>query len=158
MRYISIDVGTYSIKFILSQVDKRRVIHESMTEVVIDTFKEQFAGEIDQNNIVNEIVISYLNETQLDAKTISQVPNNLISTRFLVIPIQNKRKAKMALPPISSAASHPDFSCCTHGCFGHAFIKYGAPFVGEVFQLETGHFLADKMFYGFDVRQIFCCH
>ncbi len=131
MKYVAIDVGTYSIKFITSNVDKKKVYHQSLTEIVIDQFIDQYRGEIDLNHVELEIIQQYLNEQAPEGKIISQVPDHLISTRFLILPIKNKKKARQTIPfqideeiPYSTTDIHLTSILRTHGDATLAFIAF----------------------------------
>ncbi len=101
MHILAIDLGHYSVKFLQSQVDKKNVNHYMQSEIVLDN-DEQFHDINPQNLFFKqvEIIKSYLIENNINAnvKIILNVPNSILTTRNLVIPIKNKKKALQMIP------------------------------------------------------------
>ena len=96
MNLLSIDIGSYSIKFITTTVVKKKLRLQHIQEVVVSQYIEQTESNLEYD----EAVVNILSET-LDFegfKTISQFPNVLLSSRIITIPIKNKRKAELTLP------------------------------------------------------------
>lgn len=98
MHILAIDVGSYSVKYISSFVDKRKVSHVDMSEVIVKDYLEDHA-ELSvseaQINIVQEIIDSV---ARPDTKIIYQVDQEIITTRFLTLPVKSKKKADLMLP------------------------------------------------------------
>jgi general secretion pathway protein L len=100
MHVIGIDIGSYSIKFIESSIEKKQVTHFGMREIVIEQYLErkEDENERDLQEVQLEIVSKYLSEVQDDVKVIFQAPNEIIINRFLELPIKNVKKAQLMIP------------------------------------------------------------
>jgi general secretion pathway protein L len=98
MHVLSIDVGTYSVKFLSSFVDKRKITHVDMSEIILrDYLVDHPETSIlqAQINIIEEILE---NNKRFDTKVIFQADNELITTRFLTLPTKSKKQAEKMLP------------------------------------------------------------
>ncbi len=98
MHILAIDVGSYSVKYISSYVEKRKVNHVEMSEIIIHDFMADHQGlsQIEaQVSIVKEIIE---NSSKPDSRVIFQFDNELLSTRFLTLPVKSKKKAELMLP------------------------------------------------------------
>lgn len=98
MHVLSIDVGTYSVKYISSFVEKRKVVHVEMSEVNLKEFQDdhpEMSVYEAQASIVHELIES---TARGDTKIILQADNGLMTTRFLTLPVKSKKKAEQMLP------------------------------------------------------------
>ncbi len=98
MHVLSIDAGTYSVKYFSSFVDKRKVSHVDMSEIIIRDYMTDHP-EISlleaQIRIIEEVIA---NTARSDSKVIFQADNELITTRFLTLPTKSKKQAERMLP------------------------------------------------------------
>ena len=98
MHVLAIDVGSYSVKYISSFVDKRKITHGDMSEVIIHDYQVDHPNlpllEA-QINIVQEIID---NTARSDTRIIFQGDNEMMTTRFLTLPVKSKKKAELMLP------------------------------------------------------------
>jgi general secretion pathway protein L len=98
MHVLAIDVGSYSVKYISSFVDKRKITHGEMSEVIIHDYlvdhPDASLAET-QISIVQEIID---NTARPDTRIIFQAENEMMTTRFLTLPVKSKKKAEMMLP------------------------------------------------------------
>lgn len=98
MHVLSIDVGSYSVKYISSFVDKRKINHADMSEIIL---RDYLADHPDtsvleaQLSIVQEIIDS---NARPDTKILFQTDNEMMTTRFLTLPVKSKKKADLMLP------------------------------------------------------------
>lgn len=97
MHIISIDIGTYSVKFLESKIEKKQVTHFGMREIVLSQFKEQYP-ELETEELQLKIIEKYLSEVEDEVKIIYQVSNNILTNRFLDLPLKNKKKAELMIP------------------------------------------------------------
>ena len=98
MHILAIDIGTYSVKYISSFVDKRKVSHVDMSEIIVRDYlndHDELTEEKAQAAIVQEIIDS---TARPDTKIIYQVNNQILTTRFLTLPVKSKKKADLMLP------------------------------------------------------------
>ncbi len=98
MHILALDIGSYSIKYISSFVDRRKISHVDMSEVIISDYLEDHPGmpvRDAQMNIVQDIIA---NTARPDTRVIYQADSELMTTRFLNLPVKNKKKADLMLP------------------------------------------------------------
>ena len=98
MHVLAIDVGSYSVKYISSFVDKRKVNHVEMSEIILRDYMNDHPEltQVDaQASIVQEIMDS---TARPDSRVIFQADNELMTTRFLTLPVKSKKKAELMLP------------------------------------------------------------
>ena len=98
MHILAIDLGNYSVKFISSNVERKKVQHNQMSEVVISDYQKE--NQIEdfyeaQMRIVKDILDQH---KQPDTKVIYQAENEMMTSRFLQLPVKNKKKADLMLP------------------------------------------------------------
>lgn len=98
MNILSIDIGTYSVKFIETKQERKHLVMQNFQEV----FVKDFITEDDENfsivNIQNRIIEKFLQDRQFDGKIIYQIKNDYNTTRYINLPVNNKKKAEMMLP------------------------------------------------------------
>lgn len=98
MHILAIDLGSYSVKFISSNVERKKVQHEKMSEIIIVDYQKenQIENFYDaQMMIAHEIIDQY---KRIDTKIVFQAGNEMITSRFLQLPVKNKKKAELMLP------------------------------------------------------------
>jgi general secretion pathway protein L len=98
MHILAIDIGSYSVKYISTFVDRRRITHVDMSEVIVKDFLVDHPGlsQLEaQASIINEII-----ETvgKPESRIVFQADNEMMTTRFLNLPVKNKKKAELMLP------------------------------------------------------------
>lgn len=98
MHVLAIDVGSYSVKYVSSFVDKRRVNHLDMSEIVIRDYLEDHPGmpEAEAKTLIVKDIID--TNARPDSRILYQVDNELLTTRFLTLPVKSKKKAELMLP------------------------------------------------------------
>lgn len=98
MHILAIDIGSYSVKYISSNVDRRKVSHQEMSEIVLRDFMadnpEQTLEEA-QMLIVQDIIDTIARQ---DTRIIFQASPQIMTTRFLTLPVKSKKKADLMLP------------------------------------------------------------
>lgn len=98
MNILSIDVGHYSIKFVESTFDRKKLLHENMNMVVIHDFVRDFPVEITISEVQQEIIKEYLKKRAHFSKIIYQVPAKYLTYRAMAFPIKNRRLVQKAIP------------------------------------------------------------
>lgn len=98
MNILAIDLGSYSVKFYESRLERKQLRYLSHREVVISKLRSQFPPETTTNEIHNEIVRSYLRQSQFEGKIIFQIQENFTSSRYLELPVNNRKKAEQMIP------------------------------------------------------------
>lgn len=98
MHVLAIDVGSYSVKYISSFVDKRKVSHVEMSEIILNDFMSD-RPELTLADAQVAVVQDTLETiARPDTRIIFQADNEMMSTRFLTLPVKSKKKAELMLP------------------------------------------------------------
>jgi len=98
MLNIAIDLGSYSIKFIHFNIEKKQVIAKTTHEIILEIQEGEQLEEHDLwTNQIKE-VRNYLNEIEVEYQIIMNMTSEIISTRFLSVPGKNKKRATMMVP------------------------------------------------------------
>lgn len=98
MHILAIDVGNYSVKYLSSFVEKRKVSHVEMSEIILRDYLNDHVDltlQQAQIKIVQEVIDSV---ARADSKIIFQAENEMLTTRFLTLPVKSKKKAQLMLP------------------------------------------------------------
>jgi general secretion pathway protein L len=122
MHVLAIDSGSYSIKFLSSWVDKKKIVHTKMHQVILheNMLKNPHweSTEVAAKEIISYIIDEHARQ---DTRIIMHVPHDLITTRFLTLPVKNRKKAEMMIPfqleediPFPLADSHYAYHLETH--------------------------------------------
>jgi len=98
LKLLVIDLGSYSVKFTEYKTDKKSLHIESCNEVIIGQLKDQFHPDTGILDIQLEIVEGYINHEHYDGKLIYQIPQSFLTTRFVQVPVSNRKKAEMMIP------------------------------------------------------------
>lgn len=113
MLNIAINIGSYSVKFFNFTTDRKKITYLSSREVVLDSDEYNIMEENIVLDLQMNIISQYLSEIDEEFKIILNISNELITERFLEIPIKNKKKAQLMLPfqleediPFSLAQCH----------------------------------------------------
>lgn len=98
MHVLAIDAGSYSVKYLSSIVDRRKITHTEMSEIVLRDYMidhPELSADESVNNIVRDILD---NIAKPDTKIIFQSDPRMMTTRFLTLPVKSKKKAELMLP------------------------------------------------------------
>jgi general secretion pathway protein L len=98
MDVLIIDLGTYAIKFLQIFVDRKQVSILNHHLVFIERVRPQLKPDLTNIEVQHEIVRSYLKNNPFEGKIIFQIPVDLTTSRFITLPVGNKRKAEMMIP------------------------------------------------------------
>jgi len=98
MKVLAIDLGSYSIKFYEASLDRKKIAFIHKHEIILDKVRQDMDLEEDLLHSQLELIHNYLGKTEYDGKMIFNLPNNFISTRFIGIPVLNRKKAEAMIP------------------------------------------------------------
>ena len=98
MQYISVNIGSYSVKFLNFSLDKKKVVYQSSKEVVMDSDEYNVMEEDVVTDLQLNIISQYLDDIDGDYRLVLNVPSEIIAERFLNLPIKNKKKASLMVP------------------------------------------------------------
>lgn len=97
MKILSIDAGTYSVKVLEFKFDRRSFLLEDVKEYLIADAAKTLPLESTLEEIQAYIIQSAIPEN-FDGKIIYQLPNKFVTTRYLNLPVTNKKKLDMMVP------------------------------------------------------------
>lgn len=92
---ISVELGTYSLKFLNYQIDKKSVSLISSEEIIVEN-----PGD-DENSLWLEqigLIKNYLESIPGEYQLLMHIPSEMVSTRFISLPVKSKKKATLMLP------------------------------------------------------------
>lgn len=97
---ISVELGTYSIKFLTYQVEKKTIRFIATDEVIIDNEESEtsYVGTPIIWKKQLEVLNEYLKKRTTDYQLLLNIPADVVTSRFLKFPIRNKKKARLMLP------------------------------------------------------------
>lgn len=99
MHVLAIDAGTYSIKYLSSFIDKRKAVHVEMREhnILEELEENPHWGTLEA--AAKQIIQRIVEETaRPDTRIVLHVPPESVTTRFLTLPVKNRKKAEMMIP------------------------------------------------------------
>lgn len=98
MLNIAIDLGSYSIKILTFTVDKKRVNYINSNEIILD--KDQF--DIMEEHALLDLqlkqITEFLSEQDQEYNLILNTPTDMLTSRILDLPVNNRKKANLMLP------------------------------------------------------------
>lgn len=98
MNILAIDIGTYSLKFYETSYERRRLQLISKDNIVLSEIKKEFPEAKTIRELQLSIIREYLNGEDFEGKIIFQIPLELYSSRYIILPVANKKKANQMLP------------------------------------------------------------
>lgn len=98
MQIVSVDIGSYSIKMLTFKVDKNKIIYDYAKEVVIDTDEYNIVAEHIEWDLQLKIISEFIQSLDEEVRLIINAPNDILSTRYLSLPVKNKKKASLMIP------------------------------------------------------------
>lgn len=98
MNILAIDVGSYSVKFVEVRPERKNLVLVEKHEIILDDAKMHYPNAQNLTELQNEVVAAFIQKKQSDIKIIFQVPNEMLTTRYLEIPGTSKRKTEQIIP------------------------------------------------------------
>ena len=98
MNILAIDVGSYSIKFVEIRPERKNLILVEKNEIILDEARAHYPNIDNIQQLQREIVANYIQKKSSELKIIFQVPNELLTTRYMDIPGTSKRKTEQIIP------------------------------------------------------------
>ena len=98
MDILSIDFGTYSVKFLHLFLERKSVILKGFSESLLpihDVDTKRYEPPIEQQC---EIIKNYLHQKQFVGKIIVNIPSELTTSRYLTLPTEKLKKASLMIP------------------------------------------------------------
>ena len=98
MKALSIDLGSYSIKFYEAKIDGKKVDFLSKRVVVIDLIKSTLGEKENLLDYKTEIVSEFLSGKDYNGKIIYQISNDFLSNRTFTVPVTSRKKVEAMIP------------------------------------------------------------
>ncbi len=102
MSTLAIDIGSYSIKFVVFSHEKKNPVYITFTDVIMRKFNNNISEEYTLEHLQADIIrkyISNLEENNIEIKKIiSLFPAKNITIRNLILPTTNRKKADSLIP------------------------------------------------------------
>ena len=98
MNILAIDIGSYSIKFIEVRPERKNFVLVEKQEIILDEVKPHFTNITGLAELQKEIISNYIQKKPNDIRIIFQMPNEMLTTRYLEIPGTSKRKTEQIIP------------------------------------------------------------
>lgn len=112
MKYLSIDLGSYSVKTMLVKFERKQLEILDIKEFILDDLEGVFESDVEKESLHSTLVEDIIPEN-FEGKTIFQLPNNLITSRHIHLPVTQKKKVDMMIPfqldenlPFSTTDAH----------------------------------------------------
>lgn len=98
MSILIIDSGTYSVKFIEGKYLKKNFKIDSVDEVLLSDIRNPNDEQSNHIELQQKIIKEYLSQINYNGKIIYQIPNEFLTTRYLDLPVTNRKKAEQMIP------------------------------------------------------------
>lgn len=98
MNILAIDVGSYSIKFVEVRPERKNLFIVEKQEIILDEVKVHYPNALTLIDLQKEVVATFIQKKNNELKIIFQVPNEMLTTRYLEIPGTSKRKVEQMIP------------------------------------------------------------
>jgi general secretion pathway protein L len=127
---LSIDIGSYSVKFLQANVDKKSFRLIKYQEIPYDQVVQDLEMDRDDPQLVNKLIRSYLDQQSFQGRYYFQMPTQLVTTRYLDLPVGNKKKAELMIPfqldeslPFQTGEAHLVSQISKEGNGSHALVS-----------------------------------
>lgn len=98
MNILAIDIGSYSIKFIEVRPERKNYVLVEKQEIILDEVRPHYPNITSLPELQKEIITNYIQKKPNDIRIIFQMPNEMLTTRYLEIPGTSKRKTEQIIP------------------------------------------------------------
>lgn len=98
MNIVTFDLGSFSVKILAMTVEGNQTILRHASEILVNDILKIIAPDSPLHDVHEHIVKNFLEESNFEGKFIFQFPQEELTTRFLEIPISQKKKAELTIP------------------------------------------------------------
>jgi|GEM_PF-452491 len=98
MEILTIDLGTYSVKFLHGSIERKQFRLTDATEILLSEVAQDFSDDATLEEMQMEVIRHYLEGIDHRVKIIYPLASDMMTTRFLTLPIANRRKAEAMVP------------------------------------------------------------
>lgn len=137
MNIITVDAGNYSVKFLHGKLEQKKLNIFDNHEVVIESVRSQFPEDASLEEIQHTIIHQYIEQANFDGRLVFQFPSTSLTTRFLDLPVSNKKKADMMIPfQLDENLPYP----VSKAHFAKSLIKRNGHYKSSVYVSELEYF------------------
>jgi general secretion pathway protein L len=97
MNILSIDIGSYSIKFLTTDIEGKKLVYNNHKEIIIEQAKKQYSDELSFQSIQFNIVRDFLKNNPPEGRVIFQLDESNIISRYINVPNNNRKEAEAML-------------------------------------------------------------
>lgn len=115
MHNLAIDIGTYSIKLFEFSTERKWIVPILAKEFILDDYRSKFSKDLSNEELAHKIITQFFEEEGTDYRIIEAIPATHITTRYLSLPVNNRRRALQMIPfqledglPYSMSEAHYD--------------------------------------------------
>jgi Tfp pilus assembly PilM family ATPase len=112
MEILAVDMGSYSVKIIEFSLERKQLTLLHHHEFPLDEARTHAGSEISNRELQRGILKNFIGEGR-EAKMVMQIPAEMITTRYLSLPVTNRKKLELMLPfqlddnlPFPSSEAH----------------------------------------------------
>lgn len=102
MKYLALDIGTYSIKSFLMNMERKTFSILEATEYILSDYAEKkengTALNPEEIAALQQNIITEIYPDNFEGKIIWQIPNSYVASRNLELPITQRKKVEMMIP------------------------------------------------------------
>ncbi len=98
MNILAIDIGSYSLKFLVVKSERRSFTLVEKQEIILDEIRAHYPNVQSLHELQKEVVANYLQKVGNETRIIFQIPNEFITTRYFELPVTSKKKAEQMIP------------------------------------------------------------
>lgn len=98
MNILAIDVGSHSIKLMEVRPERKNFILVEKNEIILDDVKSHYPNATTLSELQKEVVADFIHKKNVELKIVFQLPNEMLTTRYLEIPGTSKRKTEQIIP------------------------------------------------------------
>lgn len=99
MHVLAIDAGSYSVKFLSTIIDKKRAVHSQMREHILHEAMEENPSWETLEMATQQIIARIIEDlARPDTRIVLHIPPEMVTTRFLTLPVKNRKKAELMIP------------------------------------------------------------
>lgn len=95
---LAVDLGSYSIKFLETAPEGKNLKLISYEEIRLDRFKTDAYQDMSLQEVQLAIMAKFIRKHEFQGKILCHLSNEMMTTRYLDLPIGNKRKAELMIP------------------------------------------------------------
>ncbi len=98
MNILSIDLGHYSVKFLELTHERKNISLNYFHEIPLSHARKHLSDDKSIQELQLEIIKNFMEQRPSTARVIYQIPDKIITTRYIQLPVTKRKKAEMMIP------------------------------------------------------------